>query len=181
MKKIIAREVNPAHVDFEFYFDGDCFTTDGGENCIVYIPGDRNRYGFHDEEYKTIQEQAENVRDGFADITEERNGGGNYSVYSSFKECMQDNGISYTSRKSFYGKAIVQMEESGAETLYSYDTPIIKKLPGGALVKLWGGWSATTGRHIAAFCGLNKAAYMALPYEPTTFDRGAAYAGILYR
>lgn len=32
----------------------------------------------------------------------------------------------------------------------------------GELVKLWDGWSATTGRHIKAFCGLNKAAYMAL-------------------
>ena len=30
------------------------------------------------------------------------------------------------------------------------------------LVRLWDGWSATTGRHIKAFCGLNKAAYMAL-------------------
>lgn len=32
----------------------------------------------------------------------------------------------------------------------------------GELVKLWDGWSATTGRHIAAFCGLNKAAYTSL-------------------
>jgi hypothetical protein len=65
-------------------------------------------------------------------------------------------------RKSFYGKAVVIVEDNGTETLYSYGTPIIKRLVSGELVKLWSGWSATTGRHIQAFCGLNKAAYMNL-------------------
>ena len=65
-------------------------------------------------------------------------------------------------RKSFYGKAVVEMADDGSETLYSYGTPIVKKTADGDLVKLWNGWSATTGRHINAFCGLNKAAYMAL-------------------
>lgn len=65
-------------------------------------------------------------------------------------------------RKSFYGKAKVVIDEAGNETLYSYDTPIIKRTAAGELVKLWEGWTATTGRHINAFCGLNKAAYMAL-------------------
>lgn len=63
------------------------------------------------------------------------------------------------SRKSFYGKAVVEVAADGTETLYSYGTPIIKRTNDGELVKLWDGWSATTGRHIAAFCGLNKAAY----------------------
>lgn len=65
-------------------------------------------------------------------------------------------------RKSFYGKAVVIVEEDGTETLYSYNTPIIKRTATGELVKLWDGWTATTGNHINAFCGLNKAAYMAL-------------------
>lgn len=65
-------------------------------------------------------------------------------------------------RKSFYGKAIVEIDEYGNETLYSYETPIIKRMQSGELVKLWNGWSATTGRYIAAFCGLNKAGFMAL-------------------
>ncbi|NMA26094.1 MAG: hypothetical protein GX936_10610 [Clostridiales bacterium] len=65
-------------------------------------------------------------------------------------------------RKSFYGKAIVEVAPDGSETLYSYNTPIIKKTATGELVKLWDGWSATTGRHINAFCGLNKAEYMNL-------------------
>ena len=65
-------------------------------------------------------------------------------------------------RKSFYGKAVVIVEDNGTETLYSYETPIIKRLVSGELVKLWDGWSATTGRHINAFCGLSKAEYMSL-------------------
>lgn len=65
-------------------------------------------------------------------------------------------------RKSFYGKARVLIDDDGSETLYSYDTPIIKRLVSGELVKLWDGWSMTTGRHISAFCGLNKAQYIAL-------------------
>ena len=85
------------------------------------------------------------------------------------------------SRKSFYGKARVLVEDNGTETLYSYDTAIIKRIPGGELVRLWAGWSATTGRHIAAFCGLNKAGFMALPHDLTTYEKAAAYAGPLYR
>jgi len=84
-------------------------------------------------------------------------------------------------RKSFYNKAIVTVDENGAETLYSYGTAIIKRLVSGELVRLWAGWSATTGRHIKAFCGLNKAGFMALPHDLTTYEKAAAYAGTLYR
>lgn len=65
-------------------------------------------------------------------------------------------------RKSFYGKAIVEVAADGSETLYSYNTPIIKRSSNGDLVKLWNGWTATTGRHIKAFCGLSKAEFLAL-------------------
>lgn len=65
------------------------------------------------------------------------------------------------SRKSFYGKALV-FEDNGAETLFSYGTPIIRR-ENGNLKRLWDGWSVTTGRHIAAFCGLNKAQFMEMP------------------
>lgn len=84
-------------------------------------------------------------------------------------------------RKSFYGKAIVEIDNAGNETLISYNTPIITRTNNGELVRLWGGWSATTGRHIAAFCGLNKAAFMALPHDLTTYEKAAAYSGTLYR
>lgn len=65
-------------------------------------------------------------------------------------------------RKSFYGKAVVQVENNGNEILFSYNTPIISRRPDGTLVKHWNGWSATTGRHIRAFCGLSKKEYEAL-------------------
>ena len=65
-------------------------------------------------------------------------------------------------RKSFYGKAIVEIDNEGSETLYSYGTPSLTKRTNGEMVKHWNGWSATTGRHIKAFCGLNKAQYTAL-------------------
>ena len=66
-------------------------------------------------------------------------------------------------RKSFYGKAIVTVDNNETETLYSYGTPIIKRDSSGNLEKLYDGWSYTTGRHIKAFCGLSKREFFALP------------------
>lgn len=70
--------------------------------------------------------------------------------------------VPMTGQKSFYGKAVVVVEDNGTETLYSYGTPIVKRLVSGELVKMWDGWTATTGKHIKAFCGLSKAEYMSL-------------------
>ena len=58
-------------------------------------------------------------------------------------------------RKSFYNKAVVRIDRKG-ETLYSYNTPVMVRRPNGELERLWSGWSATTGRHVKAFCGINK-------------------------
>ena len=38
-------------------------------------------------------------------------------------------------RKSFYGKAFVEVDDYGVETLFSYSTPIIKRFPNGTLKK----------------------------------------------
>ena len=85
-------------------------------------------------------------------------------------------------QKSFYGKAVVEIDNAGNETLYSYNTPIIKRLVNSSLVRLWDGWSNTTGKHIKAFCGLNKAGFMELEYnKPTPQEKAAAYNGTLYR
>ena len=91
-------------------------------------------------------------------------------------ELIPDNG-----QKSFYGKAVVMVDSDGTETLYSYNTPIIKRTPAGELVKLRGGWANTTGRHIKAFCGLNKVGFIALEHEPTPAEKAAAYSGTLCR
>lgn len=72
-------------------------------------------------------------------------------------ELMPTNG-----HKSFYGKAKVVIEDNGTETLYSYDTPIVSRDKNGKLKKLYNGWSVTTGTHIKAFCGLNKAEFQKL-------------------
>lgn len=63
-------------------------------------------------------------------------------------------------RKSFYGKAFVEVEDNGDETLVSYGTRIITKKNDGEYVKHWSGWSYTTGRHIYAFCGMRKSEYV---------------------
>lgn len=65
-------------------------------------------------------------------------------------------------RASFYGKARVIIDENNVETLVSYNTPIMRRLPDGKLEKLWDGWTQTTGRHIKEFCGMDKKQYQAL-------------------
>lgn len=84
-------------------------------------------------------------------------------------------------QKSFHGKAVVETYTDGSAVLFSYNTPIIKRTPKGELVRLWAGWSATTGKHIKAFCGLDKAGFTALPHDSTTYEKAAAYAGTLAR
>ena len=74
-----------------------------------------------------------------------------------------------------------EIDNAGNETLYSYNTPIIKRLVNGSLVRLWGGWSNTTGKHIKAFCGLNKAGFIGLEHKQTPQEKAAAYNGTLYR
>lgn len=67
-------------------------------------------------------------------------------------------------QKSFWGKCYVKFE-NGNKVLYSYDTKILEQRRDGALIRFWNDWSVTTGKHIKAFCGLNKAEYMKLPVE----------------
>lgn len=68
-------------------------------------------------------------------------------------------------RKSFYGKALV-IEKNGRELLRSYNTIVAFRDENDKLHRTWGGWSATTGRHIYAFCGKHKAEWDKLPIEP---------------
>lgn len=55
----------------------------------------------------------------------------------------------YDSRKSFYGKATIEMTKDRV-TLYSYGRAIIES-DGNNVKALWDGWSMTTGRHINEF------------------------------
>ena len=66
-------------------------------------------------------------------------------------------------RKSFYGKAKVEIEDNGSEVLYSYNTPIIRRNADGTLTRLYKSEpSMTTLRHVRAFCGLNKKGFVEL-------------------
>jgi len=75
----------------------------------------------------------------------------------------------YDSRKSFYGKAMV-IERRRALYLRSYST-IVCGVVNGRFVRYWGGWSATTGRHINEFSRqftgrvISKKEWDALPVE----------------
>lgn len=65
--------------------------------------------------------------------------------------------------KSFYKKAIVRIYDDGTEVLRSYGTDVITRKADGALIRHWDGWSATTGRHVAAFCGIGKKDWDKMP------------------
>lgn len=67
--------------------------------------------------------------------------------------------------KSFYNKAYILEDEEGNATLYSYETPIIRRNTDGSLTRLYNGWTATTGRHIKAFCNLTKQEFLKIKME----------------
>lgn len=67
-------------------------------------------------------------------------------------------------QKSFYGKAKVLILANGMSVLKSYNTLILVK-DGERLMKLWDGWSATTGKHIYSFCGMRKKDFEKLPCD----------------
>ena len=66
--------------------------------------------------------------------------------------------------KSFYGKALV-LHANGKEILQSYNTVVAFRDENYKLHRTWGGWSATTGRHIYAFTGKHKTEWDKLPIE----------------
>ena len=74
-------------------------------------------------------------------------------------------------RNSFYGTAKVCVADDGTETLYSYNTPVMKRTTNGEFIRMWGGYSSTTMRHINAFIemfgvsGGGKKWWDALPVE----------------
>ena len=57
----------------------------------------------------------------------------------------------------------VMIDDKGTEHLFSYYTEIMTRTKAGKMTRIWDGWSNTTGKHIKAFCGLNKAGFCALP------------------
>ena len=62
------------------------------------------------------------------------------------------------------GSPKIIIDDDGTEHLYSYDTEILRKDKTGKIWRVWTGWSQTTGKHIRAYCGLNKSGYEALDF-----------------
>ena len=84
---------------------------------------------------------------------------------------MYDLAPNNSGRKSYYGKAKVVINDDGSETLYSYNTPIMTRYSDGSFKKHWNDWSATTGRHIKEFSGLDKKGYSKLEsLEKKSYD-----------
>lgn len=84
----------------------------------------------------------------------------------------------WTSQKSFYGKAevdtIVAPDSAKVEVLYSYGTAVaalvMDKQGGVEVFRLWGGYSATTAKHIQSFhiaSGLDFGGKKAWDKKPT--------------
>ena len=53
-------------------------------------------------------------------------------------------------QKSFYGKAYTTTDDNGNAYLTSYTTTVCK-IVDAKFIRLWGGWSSTTSRHINEF------------------------------
>lgn len=58
------------------------------------------------------------------------------------------------SHKSFYKKAFVEEWDNGDKRLFSYGTLVCIITSEGNFIRTWGGWSATTQRHVNAFLSL---------------------------
>lgn len=75
------------------------------------------------------------------------------------EEPVYDLQTQFDSRKSFYGKAVVDSKEDGSKVLYSYGTPVCRIEDGKAtlLRKGYRGWSSsqTTLRHVKEFLKQN--------------------------
>ena len=73
--------------------------------------------------------------------------------------------ISPTDRRaSFCGKCRV-FEIKGKKYLQSYETFVMFRDENGNFHRVYDDFTATTGRHIKAFSGMNKKAFFALPLE----------------
>ena len=98
MKHII-REVSPENTSFESYFYDDGLTEKGGVYCynlfIICNEGYNRLSGFNINEYKRIQERAENLLDGFSDVED---GLTDYNGKKyTYKDIMIENDIKYCS------------------------------------------------------------------------------------
>lgn len=120
MIKNIIREVPAEQAELSFYFDGDCFRDYDGNhfnyNLFILSFGYYGRIdgGLNIDDYKTTQERAESIIDGFNDVTDELTDyDGNPITYEMV---MDDENISHDKRD-----ALVKWYESDPDTNHAED------------------------------------------------------------
>ena len=76
---------------------------------------------------------------------------------------------SHDGRKSFYGKAKIAVV-GNTRALKSYETIVAAVNEAGEVFRIWGGWSATTARHVDSFVrsetgkpGISKKEWLEMP------------------
>ena len=68
-------------------------------------------------------------------------------------------------QKSFGRKATVKEYENGDKILFSYLVPVLKQTKEGKLIRLWDGYSNTTGRHVESFAGITGSYFKSMPVK----------------
>lgn len=98
MYKYLFKEVSPKSCDFSWYFDGDCFDEKSGDynNTLFILYYDRSSYtGINAKEYKNLSDKIYSL---FEEFEEVENGYTDYDGKKiTYKNCMENNGIKYTS------------------------------------------------------------------------------------
>ena len=92
-------------------------------------------------------------------------------------ELVKSEKLQATLQADYYGKAHILTFADGTKALKSYETTVCMITPAGDFIRLWGGYSNTTKRHINDFRrlfdlpALNKAEWCALPVAGGSEDR----------
>lgn len=164
MIKHIIREVAPEACDFSYYFDGDTFTEASGDYCNTLFIISNERWGrlegYNIDEYKRVRDQANYIISGFEDVRDPGNAY-NWTGYRTYKEAMEDNGVSYTPRKCHQLKQWTQDADSdNPESIAEYLTITTGKR-----------WTTSSAR------GYCQGDYVEMVYCPECYPEGVEACG----
>ena len=80
--------------------------------------------------------------------------------------------------EEFAGKARVILT-GRTKILLSFGIPVARQ-KGKHITRLWNGYSNITGRHVKAFCGLDKTEFLALPCKEKTDKTALTYLQAMF-
>lgn len=159
MKKYIIREVETP--DFSFYFDDDGLTEASGEWCnnlfIVSHEGWGRFSGFNIDTYREVMRAAENIITEFSLV-------GEWRGYGSYRDAMEDFGISYNSHKCH------SLKEWAKDADATKTEDIAEFL------------SIVTGKkwETCGVCGYSQGDYVELVYCPERYKNGVKHYGEIW-